>query len=167
MVASPITSNGTATGDPILTVGDIRGLEATLLVLKEFAPDLYRELNAEMREVMREVSDGAVVRFPVKSGAGLSGFRVKKSRASIGYTAINDAKSAVITEFAGKVNPGGVKPRGARLIASLNASYGGPGRFLWQSWEERRDAALERIKARAAELEAEYNARLRGAPVVI
>lgn len=142
-----------------------RSLYGTLAVLKEFAPDLVKELNDEIRAAMKEVAATASMRFPTGPGRwgdghGKDGFRVKKSKAKIGYSAINSVKSAVITEFAGKVNPGGLKPRGASLIRTLNAEYGSPGRFLWSTWDDLADYEIMRIKDRAKELEATYTQRL-------
>lgn len=169
-MAGLVTSDGTATGSPVIFAGRVRGVEATLLLLQEFAPDLARKLNDEMRDVMRGVAEAPESKFPIGPGRwdghGKSGFKVVKSRAKIGYTAVNAMKSAVITEFAGRVNPGGITPRGAKLISTLNERYGNAGRFLWSTWDDQADDALQRIESRARELEAEYNARL-AAPAVI
>lgn len=154
---------------PRLTVDAIQGLDDTVNALRLFSPDLLAELGDEMREIMREVADGAIVRFPIGpnrwgEGHGVAGYKVRKTRGSqmfdrIGYTAYNANKSAAITEFAGRVSAGKTT-RGQSLIRSLNARYGTAGRFLWASWDERAAAALTRLRAAVAVVEAEFESRL-------
>lgn len=137
-----------------------RNLSATLAVLKTWDADLARELNAEMKAAMQEVADTARARFPSASGEGRGGFKVKKSKAKIGYTALSVTKAGVILEFAGKLSPGGLKPRGASLIRNLNDRYGSPGRFLWSTWDELGAYEMQRVEDKANELMDEYTARM-------
>ena len=70
---------------------------------------------------------------------------------------------AAIFEFADGVRdarPQNVQ-RTKSMIATLNARYGSPGRFLWAAWDDRKVAALASIDAEIKAVEAEYTARLR------
>ena len=70
---------------------------------------------------------------------------------------------AAIFEFANAVRDAQPQniPRTRSLIATLNARYGGPGRFLWQTWDEEGLAAMAEVNAEIHAVESEYTARLR------
>ena len=70
---------------------------------------------------------------------------------------------AAIFEFANAVRDAQPQniPRTKSLIATLNAKYGGPGRFLWQTWDEEGLSAMAEVNAAIHAVESEYTARLR------
>ena len=148
---------------------DQASLKLTQDYLRKFAPDLLgqlrRQLSAEGRVVTRAAGarlrglqqthgtnygkpDDAAQRYSVRTTKALIQLR-------------NPARGAAIVEFAGKANPGGLTPRGASLIATLNERYGAPGRVLYQAFDEARPAMMENVERLVRATEANYSERMR------
>ena len=62
--------------------------------------------------------------------------------------------------FAGRKNPGGLTPRGAKLIATLNERYGPTGRVLWHDMDIIGPAMMADVARVVLEAETEINAQL-------
>ena len=154
-----------------------KGLVETRALLKEFAPDLLKRLNVRVGLVARNLRDAADSAFSF-TGVGGGAYRIKtRSRvnkvsvsviAKAGGVSAGERWSdqpgvlASIFELANGVRdsqPQNVK-RTQSLIATLNAKYGGPGRFLWSSWDDQKAASLASIDAEIRAVEAEYTERM-------
>ncbi len=125
--------------------------------LGEVAPDLRAKFDREIRGTLREVAGEAAGRIG-GSGRSAGAYRVKRRGA--GWTLANRERGAVITEFAGSVNPGGKTPRGATLIRTLSARYGAPGRIAWAAWDAKAAAVDAKLREIVATTEAELDRRL-------
>lgn len=146
----------------------IGGVKATITALRNLAPDVKREMDKEIRSVMTTIKAGAESRYP--GGAWSVKLNAKRLFGSVEAVAGGErdpnswAKSgpgvkAAIFEFAGKYQPGAT-PQAKAMIDSLNARYGSPGRFLWDSWDDNKVRALGQIKAAVVRAERELQTRL-------
>lgn len=142
---------------------EVTGIRGTVRALKAFTPEMHKALNKTIRTALNDVKAGAEGRYP--KGAWVVRINTRNMLGSIRTApgTVGDAKSwgetspgvrAAIFEFAGKYQPGAT-PQAKAMIASLNARYGSPGRFLWDAWDDRGKAALDTIKQ--AVLTAERN----------
>ena len=160
------------------TAIDVVGVPQTRALLARFEPDLMKRLDSRLGAVTRDIKAGAQARFE-RTGASGTAYRVR-SRSSVGRF------SKSVTTVPGSV-PAGEKwssepgvlaaifelmnavrdaqpqnvERTRSLIRTLNERYGTPGRFLWETWDERGEGALKEVEAAVREVEAEYTARLR------
>ena len=162
------------------------GIAETRILLKQFEPDLLKRLDRRLNLVARDLRSGAQANFE-KTGAsgsayvirtrsrvaGLPGFSkaVVAGHGSRGTSMIDPGERwstdptvlAAIFELANGVRdskPQNV-PRTKSLIATLNARFGSPGRFLWQEWDDIKGPALASIATEIKDVEAEYTARMR------
>lgn len=145
----------------------IDGVKQTVTALKEFAPEIHTRLNKEIRKALSETARGAKARYP--NGAWSVNINTKKILGSIsarsgGTRAGSWANSspgikAAVFEFAGSRQRGRT-PQARRMIESLTARYGQPGRFLWDSWDENGAQALNNIESSVKAAEAELQAKL-------
>lgn len=155
-------------------------LGQTRSLLAQFEPDLLRRLDRRLTRAARSVKAGAQSRFEATGATGTA-FRVRtrtrKGKRIVSVTTTPGSVSpgerwssspgvlAAIFELAAGVRdakPQNVK-RTQNLIATLNAKYGAPGRFAWDSWDEHKDVTLRDVAAAIAETEREYSARMKGA----
>ena len=165
-----------AAGAPMAV--DVSGLPETRRLLRQFEPDLLKRLDAKMNSLARQLKASAQANFE-RTGASGTAYRVRtRSRVSGFSKAVTTTGGSVaagekwssapgvlaaIFEFANgprNAQPQNV-PRVQSLIATLNARYGSPGRFLWAAWDSSGKQHLHEIDAEVKAVEAEYSARLR------
>lgn len=152
----------------------ILGVKATVAALRAFEPDLLKSMNAEIRDSLKVIEEGAKSRYPkgawslrlnakkilgtiVAAGGGMSVDAYKASRSS--WSKSPAGKRAAIFEFAGSRGPGKT-PQAQGLIQSLNDRYGAPGRFLWSSWDARGGWVLGQIEESVKRAERDLQANL-------
>lgn len=154
------------------------GIPETRALLKQFEPDLLKRLDRRVNLVARDLKSGAQANFE-KTGASGDAYRIRRrTRKSVSSTSVSadfgsvspgekwssdPAVLAAIFELANGVRdslPQNV-PRTKSLIATLNTSYGEPGRFLWKKWDEISAASLASIATEVKDVEDEYSARMR------
>lgn len=145
----------------------IGGIKATITALKNLAPDVKREMDREIRLVMTTVKSGAESRYP--NGAWSVKLNAKRLFGSVEAVAGGERADtwsdsgpgvkAAVFEFAGKYQSGKT-PQAKAMIESLNARYGSPGRFLWDSWDANKTRALAQIKNAVLRAERELQTRL-------
>jgi len=111
----------------------VENLDDVLAGLEEFDPKLRRLLERDIRNAMRGVARGAASKVHSRTNETADNYRIRMRRGVT--TLINSTRGAAILEFAGKVHPQGLTPRGRSLIQTLNASYGSPGRIAWATWD--------------------------------
>lgn len=157
---------------------EVTGLFETRALLKQMEPDLLKRLDVRLTAIATDLKLDAQQDFE-KTGATGSAFRVQTRNNLRGFTksvrtmpgrnvpgekwSRQPGLLAAIFEFANAVRaarPENVQ-RTRSMLATLNERYGPPGRFLWQSWDERKVPALASIDAEIRSLEAEYTERLR------
>ena len=157
---------------------DVTGLPQTRDLLRRFEPDLLKRLDSRLNAVARDLRGGAQASFE-RTGASGSAYSIRtRTRAGGSSKAVTTAPGSVgrgerwsskpgvlasVFELAAAVRdsrPQNVQ-RTRSLIATLNARYGAPGRFLWDAWDDRKEKAMASIKAEIEAVEAEYTARLR------
>lgn len=160
------------------TAIDISGVTETRALLRRFEPDLLKRLESQLNAVARDLRNEAQVNFSA-TGVGAAAYRIRtrsraggfsKSVTTVGGSVARGQKwssepgvLANIFEFMAAprdAQPQNV-PRVRSLIATLNARYGAPGRFLWEAWDDGSDGYLAEIDAAIRSVEAEYSARLR------
>lgn len=153
----------------------VTGLSETLVALKEFEPDLYKDLMAQIRAGLRAVKAGALGRHP--AGAYALRTRIKSGRTTlVGGTVVaisgggagNDwsdgGRRGVIFEFAKTAS--GAQPqnvaRTQHMLDTISGRFGSPGRFLWASWDSVgtgvRAGIVTAVKFAEAELQRRLNA---------
>jgi hypothetical protein len=145
----------------------VGGVKATIAALRNLAPDVKREMDREIRSVMTTIKAGAESRYPAGAwSVKLNAKRLFGSVEAIGggeradtWRDSGPGVKAAVFEFAGKYQPGKT-PQAKAMIASLNARYGSPGRFLWDSWDENKTRALAQIKTAVLRAESELQTRL-------
>jgi hypothetical protein len=156
---------------------EVIGLSQTRGLLARFEPDLMKRLDATLSVVARDLKAGAEAKF-ARTGSG-NAYRIRTRNRAMGFSkgvttqrgsvgrgekwSSEPGVLAAIFELANKVRD--AKPenveRTKSLLATLNAKYGSPGRFLWDAWDERSVAALATVDGEIKAVEAEYTARLR------
>lgn len=145
---------------------EVKHAAATIRALRDMEPDLRKRLNKTIRAALSWTVDGARSRYP--EGSWIIRINNKSLLGSIsaraGTRANQFGKSdpgvrAAVFEFAGKYQPGRT-PQARAMIASLNARYGQPGRFLWDSWDATKDTVLDTIRDAVYQVERELQARL-------
>jgi hypothetical protein len=123
---------------------EIYGLEGLLARLERVDPELSAGLQANIDAAAGEIADEARARIHYRTGRSFRGYYVQKR---LGMVRVRNATAGgVISEFAGRVNPGGLTARGHTLIGTLNAAYGPPGRLVWAAWDERRARVVGRVE---------------------
>jgi hypothetical protein len=156
---------------------DVDGLVETRTLLRQFEPDLLKRLDARVNLAARNLKSGAQANFG-QTGAGGAAYRIKSKLKPAGFSksvitmagsvprgvrwSTNPGTLAAVFEFAAGVRdarPENVQ-RVKSLIETLNARYGSTGRFLWQAWDDIKEAEMAGIAATIAEIEAEYTARM-------
>ena len=163
---------------PVYSVGvSVEGVAATRNLLREFEPDLLKRLDQRLNAVARRIRRLAQAGFE-QTGAGGVAYRIRtrtrrgafvKSIAAVRGSVARGQKwssepgtLAAIFEFANAVRD--AKPqnvaRTRNMIATLNARYGAPGRFLWQAWEQEGDRAEGEVQDAVREAEREYTRRM-------
>jgi hypothetical protein len=145
----------------------VGGVKATITALRNLAPDVKREMDKEIRSVMNTIKAGAESRYP--DGAWSVKLNAKRLFGSVEAIAGGERGSswrdsgpgvkASVFEFAGKYQAGKT-PQAKAMIESLNARYGSPGRFLWDSWDDNKVKALAQIKDAVLRAERELQTRL-------
>lgn len=149
----------------------INGVKQTVAALKAFEPDLLKGMNAEIKDSLKQVQEGAKSRYP--KGAWSLRLNQRKILGTIIATgggrgvngrsgtweALPGGVRAAIFEFAGK-NQSGKTPQAQGLIKHLNDRYGSPGRFLWDSWDQKGGWVLDQIEAAVKKAERDLQASL-------
>jgi hypothetical protein len=147
----------------------ITGVKETARALKEFAPDLHKSMNKEIRKSLNVVKARAQSKYP--KGSWKININQKRILGSIVATSgggtstgsswsnAPDGVRAAIFEFAGSKTDGAT-PQAKGLIKSLNARYGTPGRFLWSAWDETGKQALSEIETAVRRAERDLQGRL-------
>lgn len=136
---------------------EIYGLDSLLARLHRLSPQLDAELVEQINAVAGEIADEARARIHYRTGRAFRGYQVQRKANLVKVR--NATAGGQISEFAGSANPGGLTPRGATLIRTLNAAYGKPGRLVWSAWDERKDDQTAKLAALVEAAEA----RLRSA----
>lgn len=156
---------------------DVSDLAQTRALLKRLEPDLLKRLDQQLNAVARDLRSGAQSRF-AQTGADGDAYVVRSRNRVSGFSKSVAARGgsvgagekwstepgvlAAIFEFANGVRnaqPQNVA-RTQSLIATLNARYGSPGRFLWSAWDAKSSTYMADVEAAIAAVEAEYSARL-------
>jgi hypothetical protein len=144
----------------------IDGVRATITALRDFEPEVKKVLDKEIRQALSIVREAAKSRYP--KGSWVVGVNRKKLLGFIatgrGQKAARFSDSApgvraAIFEFAGRPGPGKT-PQAKAMIASLTRRYGEPGRFMWDAFDTKGQAALGDIKKAVEKAEAELQRRL-------
>lgn len=144
----------------------ITGVKQTIAALQAFDPEIKKTLTKQIREALATTRTRAIGKYP--RGAWSINVNQKKILGSIvarsGARAVRWGDSdpgvrAAIFEFAGSTQPGKT-PQARAMIASLNARYGQPGRFLWSAWDETGAGVLNDIQTAVRGAERELQARL-------
>lgn len=125
-----------ATGGLVQVEGD--GFRKTMHALDLFAPDLRKRLLKDLRTIAAGVRKDAAAAFPVRSGAGKTGFKssVRNRGDDVSASVFNKTPQSQILEFAGSKSSGST-PQGQSLIRNLTTEYGEPGRFMWAAYDGR------------------------------
>lgn len=125
---------------------EIEGVAQTIRALKDFEPDLYKEMGKSIRKSMRLLRDTARRRRPEgdyrvstrltdKRGpkgsvtAGVPGMTVDQYLSQTSWT---PEQRSVIFEFAQSADRPGMKA----AIRSFDQRFGTPGRFLWAAYDD-------------------------------
>jgi len=156
----------------------VAGIPQTRALLARFEPDLMKRLDSRLNAITRGLKGAAQANFE-RTGASGAAYRIRTrnrvGRFSKGVTTVRGSVApgekwssepgvlAHVFELANGVRdsrPENVE-RTRSLIATLNARYGAPGRFLWEAWDERSDRDLRSVDAEIKAVEAEYSARLK------
>lgn len=143
----------------------VEGLEETIAALRALEPDVLKRTQATIRKAVMDIGVAASSRGP--SGHKLS-YRVRTSargkRAGMSIRALD--RDTAIFEFAGSKglsrSGGPITPQGAAMVRWLDG-FGQPGRFLWQAWDEHKDAFEAELKRAMGEAERELQAHLNAA----
>lgn len=146
----------------------VAGIKQTITALRNLAPDVKKEMDGEIREIMGTVKAGAESRYP--KGSWTVKLNSRRLFGSVEATAGGDRDpnswdksgpgvKAAVFEFAGKYQPGQT-PQAKAMIDSLNARYGSPGRFLWDSWDANKTRALAEIRDAVKRAEAKLQTQL-------
>lgn len=144
----------------------ITGVKQTVAALQAFDPEIKKVLTSQIRESLTKTRTRAIGKYP--RGAWSININQKKILGSI--SARSGARAprwgdsdpgvrAAIFEFAGSQQPGR-SPQARAMVASLNARYGQPGRFLWAAWDETGADVLDDIRTAVSRAERELQARL-------
>ena len=147
---------------------EIQGVKQTLLALRAFTPDIEKRLDSQIKDALRATEVAARARYP--RGSWVVNRNTKKL---LGYIAARSGggkskkswgngppgRRSAIFEFLG-TRYSGNKPQVVNAIASLNARYGSPGRFLWAAWDATGADVLARIEQSVREAEKELQAHL-------
>jgi len=131
---------------------EIHGLDGLLARLERVSPEVRKAFEAELGSVARSIGAAAGARLHPGPNDSRGSYAIRKRAGAV--KVYNPKRGAVISEFAGRANPGGLTPRGATLIRTLNAAYGPPGRLVWQAWDERRDEVTGAVEGIVAAAEA-------------
>lgn len=156
-----------AVGDRVSSNIQIVGVKETIAALRAFEPDLAKAMNKQIRQILTQVRSAAQAKY----SAGRWTIRVNQSKilgqisaaggsvSPAGWGASPGGVRAGIFEFLG-TNYSGRRPQVLGAIASLNARYGTPGRFLWSAWDQVGKDVLSQIARVVAAAEQELQARL-------
>jgi hypothetical protein len=149
----------------------IKGMSETVLHLKNFERDIYDVLRVEVREILNRTRSSAQGRYPegrwrISFGAGRwpAGSISTAGGSSRDYARWSDAPGGVkasIFDTMGR-RSGGKTPQAQATIASLNARYGPPQRFLWPAWMSNRRQSMTDIDKAFRDAERELQHRLDG-----
>jgi hypothetical protein len=156
---------------------NVANIPQTRALLARFEPDLLKRLDGRLNVIARRLKAAAQsnlaatgvtgTAYRVRTRARVGRFSKSVIASGGGYTETHWGDTpgvlAAVFEFANGVRdsmPQNV-PRTKSLIATLNAKYGQPGRFLWAAWDEQKVASLAAVESEIKAVEAEYTARMR------
>lgn len=160
------------------TAVEIANVTETRALLAKFQPDLLKELDARLTVITNDLRAGAQANLAA-TGMGETAYRTRtRNRIGAFSKAVTTQPGSVahgerwstspgvlaaIFEFAENVRD--AKPQNVRrtknMLATLNARYGHPGRFLWQAWDDNKDWYMGEVRSTVRAVEDEYTARLR------
>jgi hypothetical protein len=146
-----------------------RGLTTIMQVLMAEDKKALAILRKHLRGIGQDLASAASARFP-GGGAyqvrlGLKGLTVS-ARGGGGRTSRSDwSDRGVLTSILESFGAKSAKPRARACLATLNARYGTPGRFLNAAWKEGKPGYRLRAELAAREAESALDARLKAAGV--
>lgn len=147
---------------------EVTGHRETSALLAGFGPLVKRRASEVLGRRLNRVALGALARYPRGSWrARVDAARFYGSVAATGgavsrqgWGVSGPGVRAEIFEFLG-ASSSGSRPQVRATIASLNARYGSPGRFLWAAWDAAgRDVEVEiagGVRAAEQELQRQLN----------
>ena len=157
---------------------DLDGLPETRRILRQFEPDLLKRLDLRIGRLTRDLKTGAEAKFS-RTGAEGNAYRIRTRNRIDGFSkSVTTERGSVAPGEKWSTEPGVLAaifefmaaprdaqpqnvPRVRSLIATLNARYGTPGRFLWAAWDDAGGRYLDEATVEVEAVEAEYSARLR------
>lgn len=154
---------------------EITGLDQTLRIMRAVDKEIAQELNRNFKQAGQIIADAARPKYPRRSGRSRQGVRVyigggkrrigggvgNRNRRSVrmaGFRVVQTAKGGSILEFALQ-NRTGTK-QAESLVENITRKYGRPGRFLWQAYDENKDAVDSAFEKSVRDAEAKLNAKV-------
>lgn len=119
---------------------EVTGVKETMAALKAFEPEVYKAMRKRIRQRIKSVARGATNRYGGKykvsirdagrtPGGSITAVMGPQPKGRHDWS--SPQTRAVIFEFAQNANRPGTKA----AIASFQARFGKPGRFLWAEWD--------------------------------
>ena len=150
----------------------ISGLDETVALLKAFEPDVLKSMNREIRGVMNILKGAAEGKYSATGGGAGYAIRSSSRGKKVGMKVVaigsssggsgsdwsQEGRLSAILEFYGKV--GAKSAQAITCTSTLNARYGQPGRFLWDSWDAQKGSAVSAIEAAVRKAETQLQATL-------
>lgn len=142
----------------------IDGVTNTVRALRTLAPDISKRMLKELRQAGNRIARGAQSKFAEAEGPSASKGdyavrmrtrRQKGSEARFSVGVYAKSKNAAIFELAAASKT----PQGAAMVSWLD-SYGSPGRFLWDTWDEIGGEVQDAMRMSIARAESELQARI-------
>lgn len=136
------------------------GLKSTQEALKAIDPLLSKAMDRELRGAVNQVRSKARSLAPARTGDLRRGIVTRKGsarrRGQVDWQVRSTTRQGAILELAAA----GHTKRGRSLVATLNARYGSPGRFVWEAWDQTKSGVYGRIAATVRQTEDLINTRL-------
>lgn len=143
----------------------IEGLEDTLAALRALEPDVLKRMQKTIRAALAKVKSGASSGAPPGHPMSYS-IRTSSRGKRTGMRLVAADAETAIFEFAGSKglsrSGGAITPQGAAMVRWLDG-FGKPGRFMWQAWDEHKDAFERERKAAMTDAEHDLQAHLNAA----
>lgn len=149
----------------------VTGMAETTLHLKNFHQDIYDVLRGEVRDILEVTRSSVKGRYPAGSWsisfgtnrwpAGSISTTGGSSKGVGSWSYAPAGVKASIFDTMGR-RSGGKTPQAQATIASLNARYGAPQRFLWPAWMQNRRSSMQQIERSFRKAESDLQSRLNG-----
>lgn len=153
-MANPVSTDRGTVGMSVA----IYGLRDAQHAMRQFAPDLKKEMDKQIRAALQPVRSRAQARVPgtvmsgwqnwqgerlawdprkIKSGIRIAqgGRGRRTSGVKVAWRLTNVSAIGSIIEVAGRKNPGGNSDKGRQFIANLNR-FAQPSRLIWAAWDD-------------------------------